>query len=128
MNNDHISNRIRRLRFDHGEMTQQELADKAGVTRQTIIAIEAGKYAPSLPLAFRIARAFTPPSRACFNTRTARRQPTHRSRCTRNEGSPARLRSSGRGPLLYSFRSVEGRPAAGTPTLFMKKSGSLRVM
>jgi len=58
MNNDHISNRIRRLRFDHGEMTQQELADKAGVTRQTIIAIEAGKYAPSLPLAFRIARAF----------------------------------------------------------------------
>jgi putative transcriptional regulator len=58
MNSDHISNRIRRLRFDHGEMTQQELADKVGVTRQTIIAIEAGKYAPSLPLAFRIARAF----------------------------------------------------------------------
>jgi putative transcriptional regulator len=58
MNNDHISNQVRRLRFDHGEMTQQELADKAGVTRQTIIAIEAGKYAPSLPLAFRIARAF----------------------------------------------------------------------
>ncbi len=53
-----LSNRMRRLRFDHGEMTQQELADKAGVTRQTIIAIEAGKYAPSLPLAFRIARAF----------------------------------------------------------------------
>jgi putative transcriptional regulator len=58
MSNECISNRIRRLRFDHGEMTQQELADKAGVTRQTIIAIEAGKYAPSLPLAFRIARAF----------------------------------------------------------------------
>ncbi len=58
MNGDHLSNRIRRLRFDHGEMTQQELADKVGVTRQTIIAIEAGKYAPSLPLAFRIARAF----------------------------------------------------------------------
>ena len=58
MNDDHISNRIRRLRFDHDEMTQQELADKVGVTRQTIIAIEAGKYAPSLPLAFRIARAF----------------------------------------------------------------------
>ena len=53
-----LRNQIRRLRFDHGEMTQQELADKAGVTRQTIIAIEAGKYAPSLPLAFRIARAF----------------------------------------------------------------------
>jgi len=58
MNNDHINNQIRRLRFDHGEMTQQQLADKVGVTRQTIIAIEAGKYAPSLPLAFRIARAF----------------------------------------------------------------------
>ncbi len=58
MNNDHIRNQIRRLRFDHGEMTQQALADKVGVTRQTIIAIEAGKYAPSLPLAFRIARAF----------------------------------------------------------------------
>jgi putative transcriptional regulator len=58
MNDDQITNRIRRLRFDHGEMTQQELADKVGVTRQTIIAIEAGKYAPSLPLAFRIARAF----------------------------------------------------------------------
>ncbi len=58
MNNDHITNQIRRLRFDHGEMTQQELADQVGVTRQTIIAIEAGKYAPSLPLAFRIARAF----------------------------------------------------------------------
>lgn len=58
MSNDHLSNRIRRLRFDHGEMTQQELADAVGVTRQTIIAIEGGKYAPSLPLAFRIARAF----------------------------------------------------------------------
>jgi putative transcriptional regulator len=58
MNNDQITNRIRRLRFDHGEMTQQQLADKAGVTRQTIIAMEAGKYAPSLPLAFRIAKAF----------------------------------------------------------------------
>jgi putative transcriptional regulator len=58
MDNDRISNRIRRLRFDHGEMTQQQLADKVGVTRQTILAIEAGKYSPSLPLAFRIARAF----------------------------------------------------------------------
>jgi putative transcriptional regulator len=58
MSDNNLSNQIRRLRFDHGEMTQQELADKAGVTRQTILAIEAGKYAPSLPLAFRIARAF----------------------------------------------------------------------
>ena len=58
MNKDGITNQIRRLRFDHDEMTQQQLADKVGVTRQTIIAIEAGKYSPSLPLAFRIARAF----------------------------------------------------------------------
>ena len=53
-----LKNQIRRLRFEHGEMTQQQLADRAGVTRQTIIAIESGKYAPSLPLAFRIARVF----------------------------------------------------------------------
>ena len=53
-----LSNQIRRLRFENGEMTQQQLADKAGVTRQTIIAIEAGKYSPSLTLAFRIARTF----------------------------------------------------------------------
>jgi putative transcriptional regulator len=53
-----ISNLIRRLRFDHGEMTQQELAQRVGVTRQTIIALEAGKYFPSLLLAFRLARAF----------------------------------------------------------------------
>jgi putative transcriptional regulator len=53
-----ITNCIRRLRFDHDEMTQEELAKRVGVTRQTIIALEAGKYTPSLSLAFRIARAF----------------------------------------------------------------------
>ena len=53
-----LKNRVRRLRFDHDEMTQEELAHRVGVTRQTIIAIEAGKYAPSLPLAFKLARAF----------------------------------------------------------------------
>jgi putative transcriptional regulator len=58
MNKDRITNHVRRLRFDHGEMTQQQLAENIGVTRQTIIAIEADKYSPSLPLAFRIARAF----------------------------------------------------------------------
>ena len=61
-----IRNRIRRLRFDAGEMTQQELADKAGVTRQTIIAIEAAKYAPSLDLAFRIAEIFGVPLEDVF--------------------------------------------------------------
>lgn len=53
-----IKNRIRRLRFDHDEMTQQELASRAGCTRQTIIALEQGKYVPSVELAFRIARTF----------------------------------------------------------------------
>ncbi len=53
-----ISNNIRRLRFFANELTQQELAEKAGVSRQTIIAVEAGKYSPSLELAFRIADAF----------------------------------------------------------------------
>jgi putative transcriptional regulator len=53
-----LSNCIRRLRFDHSEMTQQELADRAGVTRQTVNALEARKYVPSLLLAFRIARIF----------------------------------------------------------------------
>ena len=53
-----ISNSIRRLRFFANEMTQQELADRTGVTRQTIVAIENGKYFPSLELAFRIAYTF----------------------------------------------------------------------
>ena len=54
-----ISNTIRRLRFFANEMTQQELADRTGVTRQTIVAIENGKYFPSLELAFRIAHTFS---------------------------------------------------------------------
>lgn len=58
MAEERVTNDIRRLRFENGEMTQQELADRVGVTRQTIIAIEAGKYMPSLPLAFKLARAF----------------------------------------------------------------------
>ncbi len=53
-----IKNRIRRLRFDNGEITQQELANRVGCTRQTIIALEAGKYVPSLELAFSIADTF----------------------------------------------------------------------
>jgi len=64
--NSDLKNQIRRLRFEHGEMTQEQLADKVGVTRQTIIAIEAGKYAPSLPLAFRIARTFNVPIEQVF--------------------------------------------------------------
>ncbi len=53
-----VTNRIRSLRFSNDEMTQAELAERVGVTRQTIIAIERGKYSPSLEMAFRIARAF----------------------------------------------------------------------
>ncbi len=56
-----VTNAIRSLRFAHGEMTQAELADQVGVTRQTIIAIEQGKYSPSLEMAFRIARVFGVP-------------------------------------------------------------------
>ena len=53
-----LTNQIRRLRFEKDEMTQQELANRVRVTRQTIIALEGNKYAPSLPLAFRVARVF----------------------------------------------------------------------
>ena len=52
-----IKNNVRKLRFENNEMTQQELADRAGCTRQTIVALEQGKYVPSLSLAFRIAKA-----------------------------------------------------------------------
>ena len=66
MANNNLSNQIRRLRLDNGQMTQQDLADKVNVTRQTIIAIESGKYAPSLPLAFRIAQTFGVPIENVF--------------------------------------------------------------
>ena len=62
-----INNNIRKLRFFHNEMTQQELAQKVGVTRQTIIAMEQGKYSPSLELAFRIALAFGVPLDEVFS-------------------------------------------------------------
>ena len=56
-NGETLQNQIRRCRFDKGEMTQVQLAERAGVTRQTIIALEAGRYVPSLLLAFRLASA-----------------------------------------------------------------------
>ena len=56
-----ISNTIRRMRFDAGEMTQKDLAERVGVTRQTIVAIEAAKYSPTLELAFQIAHVFDRP-------------------------------------------------------------------
>ncbi len=61
-----LRNDVRRLRSEHGGMTQEELAKQVGVTRQTIIALEAGGYVPSLTLAFRIARAFGRPLEEVF--------------------------------------------------------------
>ena len=65
-----VINNVRRLRFDAGEMTQQALADRVGVTRQTIIAIEGSKYSPSLELAFKIAEAFERPLEEVFQYET----------------------------------------------------------
>jgi putative transcriptional regulator len=62
-----IRNEIRRLRFEHGEMTQQQLAEKINVTRQTVNAIELGKYSPSLEAAFRIAAVFGEPLESVFH-------------------------------------------------------------
>jgi putative transcriptional regulator len=62
-----IFNNIRRLRFDAQEMTQQELADKVGVSRQTIVAIEKGNYSPSLELAFKISRTFNKDLESVFS-------------------------------------------------------------
>jgi len=62
-----IGNNIRKLRFFRDEMTQQQLAEKVGVTRQTIIAMEQDKYSPSLELAFRIARVFEVPLEEVFS-------------------------------------------------------------
>jgi putative transcriptional regulator len=67
MNKCYINNNIRKLRFNSNEMTQQELADKTGVTRQTMAAIENGKYSPTLELAFRISRVFNLPLEEVFS-------------------------------------------------------------
>ena len=64
-----VTNNIRALRFSHGEMTQADLAGRVGVTRQTIIAIEQGRYSPSLEMAFQIARAFEIPLDEVFSYR-----------------------------------------------------------
>jgi len=62
-----IRNEIRRLRFEHGEMTQQQLAEKISLTRQTVNAIEQGKYSPSLEAAFRISAVFGKPLESVFH-------------------------------------------------------------
>ena len=65
-----VENRIRRLRFENGEMSQRELASRIGVTRQTVNAIEGGKYSPSLEVAFRIAGVFGVSLEAVFSYRS----------------------------------------------------------
>jgi putative transcriptional regulator len=75
-----ITNRIRRLRFERGEMTQAELAARIGLTRQTVAAIEQGKYSPTLEAAFRIAEALGEPLQAVFQWQGeegGRLTPTH---------------------------------------------------
>jgi putative transcriptional regulator len=67
-----VSNRIRQLRFENGEMTQQQLAQRIGVTRQTLNAIELGKYSPSLEAAFRIAEVFGVPLEQVFQYNSVR--------------------------------------------------------
>ncbi len=66
MSGETIRNEIRRLRFEHGEMTQADLAERINVTRQTVNAIEQGKYSPSLEVAFRIAEVFGLPLEQVF--------------------------------------------------------------
>jgi putative transcriptional regulator len=67
-----VTNDIRRLRFTRGEMTQAELAERIGVTRQTVIAIEQGRYSPSLEMAFQIAQAFGVPLEDVFQYPTSK--------------------------------------------------------
>jgi putative transcriptional regulator len=66
-----VTNSIRSIRFAHGEMTQADLADRIGVTRQTIIAIEQGRYSPSLEMAFQITRVFNVPLDDVFQYRNS---------------------------------------------------------
>lgn len=71
MGKPHIRNNIRKLRFNQDEMTQEELAEKVGVTRQTINAIESSKYSPTLELAFKIAQVFGVPLDEVFTYDTS---------------------------------------------------------
>jgi len=99
-----LKNRIRRLRFEHDETTQQELANCVKVTRQTIIALEANKYSPSLALAFRIAKVFGVPVEEVFqyNTPDAGEESSNeKSKLTPEpEGQSSKLNHSEEGNLL----------------------------
>jgi len=87
-----ISNNIRRLRFDHGEMTQQELADRVRVTRQTVNAIELGKYSPSLEVAFRIAQVFRVNLEDVFQFHSESGEPDESTQHAQGRGGPRRRR------------------------------------
>lgn len=78
MGKNNLQNNIRRLRFDANEMTQQQLADEVGASRQTIVAIEKGNYSPSLELAFRIALAFNLPMDQVFSYNPDADQPKNK--------------------------------------------------
>ncbi|MFO7636395.1 MAG: helix-turn-helix transcriptional regulator [Clostridia bacterium] len=81
-----ITNNIRKLRFHHGEMTQQELAKKTGVSRQTIVAIENGKYFPSLELAFCIASVFGTRLEEVFSYEKTEEKPAPRHKDAKEPG------------------------------------------
>lgn len=85
-----IRNQIRTLRFHHGEMTQKALAAQIGVTRQTVNAIEGGKYSPSLEVAFRIAEVFDVPLEEVFQYGLSAGQLVHESvrRCVSHSSEP----------------------------------------
>lgn len=101
-----VTNSIRSLRFEHDEMTQADLAHRIGVTRQTIIAIERGRYSPSLEMAFQIARVFDVPLEQAFQ------YPVPAS----NRGEESVESSSGKrgrpvtGRLVDELRKLRGRP------------------
>ncbi|WP_371675339.1 helix-turn-helix transcriptional regulator [Streptomyces sp. NBC_01276] len=107
-----VTNAIRAQRFAHGEMTQAELARRIGVSRQTVIAIEQGRYSPTLEMAFQIAAVFGVPLDQVFQY-SATTPP--RQRETRHEGSgPGRLRTP-RGPARRRDRTARPRPRRGPP-------------
>lgn len=100
-----VTNLIRSLRFEHGEMTQADLAKRIGVTRQTIIAIERGRYSPSLEMAFQIAAVFDVPLDHVFQyPDTTQGDQTMKSASEAAPGRPAT------GRIVDELRKLRGRP------------------
>ncbi len=101
-----VTNSIRSLRFEHAEMTQADLAKRIGVTRQTIIAIEHGRYSPSLEMAFQIARVFNVPLDHVFQypVPSSKQERHMESSSDRKQGWPAT------GRIVDEIRKLRGRP------------------